>query len=183
MKSIRKYRYILILLIILPIIVFTSYIMAGKSSFTTQIDEWMHYDNFNTPTRFVKLKYHGTVLVGYTIEMSTSYQSIHLKDNEEAEKKYQSVTKAYKNKKGIETNLVFEKNVIFEKITFDFDKMNNNDFSKSKTDWLMGKLPPKGMNLEQAKKILKRENFRLMKEWNKQKEKEAEEQAKRRNRR
>ncbi len=39
------------------------------------------------------------------------------------------------------------------------------------------------MNLEHAKKILKRENFRLMKEWNKQKEKEAEEQAKRRNRR
>ena len=82
-------------------------IVGEKSSFTIQEEKWFHYDNFETPTRTVVLQYHGEQVTGYSIELSTMYQRIHLNNKEEAKKNYHGVAQKFKGKQGIRHFLTY----------------------------------------------------------------------------
>lgn len=178
LKTLRKYRHPIIFILAIPLMIFICYLIAGKSSFATQEEKWFHFDNFETPTRTIILKYHNEKLTGYSIELSTMYEHIGLENATEAKEKYQGVAKKYKNKSGIKTKEAFEQSVVIEKLTFNFEEMSKDDFSTTSNQWIFGKLPPKDLTLKQAEKALKKGGFTLQKDYYLKKEKQEKEDLK-----
>ncbi|XBG73675.1 DUF1307 domain-containing protein [Enterococcus cecorum] len=134
-------------------------IVGEKSSFTIQEEKWFHYDNFETPTRTVVLQYHGEQVTGYSIELSTMYQRIHLNNKEEAKKNYHGVAQKFKGKQGIKTKEKFEQSVVIEKVIFNFSEMSKESFGTSDDKWILGESPPKNLSLKKAQNTLKNGGF------------------------
>ncbi len=172
LKTFRKYRRPFIFILAIPLMIFACYLMAGKSSFTIQEEKWFHYDNFETPTRTVVLQYHGEQVTGYSIELSTMYQRIHLNNKEEAKKNYHGVAQKFKGKQGIKTKEKFEQSVVIEKVIFNFSEMSKESFGTSDDKWILGELPPKNLSLKKAQNTLKNGGFLLQKDYFLKKEKQ-----------
>lgn len=150
-NKIKKYKKSIIIILgifILLAVIFRIYLTVSMAK-----AEFIHYDGFKTPTRYVTYTYRNDKIIKQKTTVSTSY--INKKDD-----KHSDITDKLKNISGIQTTKKYEKSVIFETIEVDFNKLSKNNLKRYQK--IMAEIDtPVGadLNLKSSTKLLERKGF------------------------
>lgn len=150
-NKIKKYKKSII--IILGILILIAVIIRIYLTVSVAKAEFIHYDDFKTPTRYVTYTYRNDKIIKQNTTVSTSY--INKRDD-----KHSDITDKLKNISGIRTTKKYEKSVIFETIEVNFNKLSKNNLNRYQE--IMSEIDTPittDLNLKNSKKLLEKQGF------------------------
>lgn len=149
--KIKKYKKSII--IILGILILIAVIIRIYLTVSVAKAEFIHYDDFKTPTRYVTYTYRNDKIIKQNTTVSTSY--INKRDD-----KHSDITDKLKNISGIRTTKKYEKSVIFETIEVNFNKLSKNNLNRYQE--IMSEIDTPittDLNLKNSTKLLEKQGF------------------------
>lgn len=150
-NKIKKYKKSII--IILGILILIAVIIRIYLTVSVEKAEFIHYDDFKTPTRYVTYTYRNDKIIKQNTTVSTSY--INKRDD-----KHSDITDKLKNISGIRTTKKYEKSVIFETIEVNFNKLSKNNLNRYQE--IMSEIDTPittDLNLKNSTKLLEKQGF------------------------
>lgn len=150
-NKIKKYKKSII--IILGILILIAVIFRIYLTVSVAKSEFIHYDDFKTPTRYVTYTYRNDKIIKQNTTVSTSY--INKRDG-----KHSDITDKLKNISGIQTTKKYEKSVIFETIEVNFNKLSKNNLKRYQK--IMSEIDTPisiDLNLKNSTKLLEKKGF------------------------
>lgn len=150
-NKIKKYKNSIIIILgifLLIVVIFRIYLTVSIAK-----AEFIHYDDFKTPTRYVTYTYRNDKIIKQNTTVSTPY--INKRNGN-----YSSVTDKLKNISGIRTTKKYEKSVIFETIEVNFNKLSKNNLNRYQE--IMSEIDTPittDLNLKNSTKLLEKQGF------------------------
>ena len=150
-NKIKKYKNSII--IILGIFLLIAVIFRIYQTVSVAKEEFIHYDDFKTPTRYVTYNYRNDKIIKQKTTVSTPY--INKRDGEHSD-----ITDKLKNISGIRTTKKYEKSIIFETIEVNFNKLSKNNLNRYQKIMAEIDIPVSAdLNLKNSMKLLEKKGF------------------------